>query len=82
MIRHLKIEQFEEPRRGLGSKPRRSVKIRLKGDWLEKAGFHAGQRVAVQFIESGLLQLKVNNHENKENDGGSAGGSARHDAAA
>lgn len=34
-------------------------KIRLKGNWLARAGFNHGQRVEVKFIAIGVIELRV-----------------------
>ena len=33
--------------------------IRLKGQWLQQAGFHPGARVQVTQVQSGVLELRV-----------------------
>ena len=33
--------------------------IRLKGQWLQQAGFHPGARVQVTQVQSGMLELRV-----------------------
>jgi hypothetical protein len=53
-IRTLKIEEDGDPWRG-NTKP----KIRLKGNWLARAGFNHGNRVAVKFITEGVIELRV-----------------------
>ena len=35
-----------------------SSKIRLKGQWLEQAGFRPGGRVSVKFIGPGAIELR------------------------
>lgn len=35
-----------------------SPKIRLSGQWLERAGFKSGNRVVVQISEPGILTLR------------------------
>ncbi len=40
-------------------------KIRLAGQWLERAGFKPGNRVTIQISEPGILTLKfVAEHDN------------------
>ena len=34
--------------------------LRLKGKWLEAAGFPPGQRVTLTVITSGLIELRLN----------------------
>jgi hypothetical protein len=36
-------------------------KIRLKGSWLEQAGFKAGSHVSVKSIAPGVIELRANN---------------------
>jgi hypothetical protein len=50
--RTLKIEEDGDPHYG-GIKP----KIRLRGNWLERAGFKPGTRVAVTCIAHGIIEL-------------------------
>ena len=50
--RTLKIEEDGDPFVG-GIKP----KIRLKGNWLDRAGFKAGARVTVRYIAYGIIEL-------------------------
>jgi len=35
-------------------------KIRLKGSWLEQAGFKPGNRVSVKSVAPGLIELRSN----------------------
>jgi hypothetical protein len=58
-IRRLKIEEDGDPWRG-NTKP----KIRLKGNWLARAGFRHGQRVEVKFVTEGVIELRVTAKEN------------------
>lgn len=51
-IRSLKIEM--EGDRYCGFKP----KIRLQGNWLDRAGFKAGSRVMVTCLAPGLIELR------------------------
>jgi hypothetical protein len=53
-VRTLKIEEDGDPWR-------RTVrpKIRLKGQWLERAGFRHGNHVSVKFIASGVIELRT-----------------------
>jgi hypothetical protein len=51
--RTLKIESTGDFFKG-----RVSPKIRLVGQWLERAGFKPGHRVAVQISEPGILTLR------------------------
>ena len=51
--RTLKIEEHGDPWKG-DIKP----KIRLKGNWLERAGFKHGQRVNVRCVANGILELR------------------------
>jgi len=37
----------------------RKPKIRLSGKWLEAAGFPPGQKVQVTFIDTGVMQLRI-----------------------
>ena len=53
--RTLKIEADGDPWNG-GIKP----KIRLKGIWLERAGFKPGHRVCVKSIAPGVIELRSN----------------------
>jgi hypothetical protein len=53
-IRTLQIEEDGDPWRG-NTKP----KIRLKGNWLARAGFNHGNRVEVKFITQGVIELRV-----------------------
>lgn len=52
--RTLKIEEDGDSWLG-NTKP----KIRLKGNWLARAGFNHGQHVAVKFITTGVIELRV-----------------------
>ena len=52
-MRTLKIEEHGDPWKG-DIKP----KIRLKGSWLERAGFKHGQRVNVTCVAQGILELR------------------------
>lgn len=51
--RSLKIEAEGDPWQG-GVKP----KIRLKGNWLERAGFRPGGRVKVTCVMHGVMELR------------------------
>jgi hypothetical protein len=51
-FRTLKIEEDGDPRDG-GIKP----KIRLRGNWLDRAGFKPGTRVNVTCIAYGIIKL-------------------------
>jgi hypothetical protein len=53
--RTLKIEADGD--RWKGIKP----KIRLRGDWLERAGFKPGNRVSVNCIADGVMELRSDN---------------------
>ena len=52
--RNLKIEEDGDRWRGI--KP----KIRLRGYWLERAGFKPGSRVSVNCIAPGVMELRSN----------------------
>ncbi len=52
--RSLKIESDGDPWKGL-IKP----KIRLKGHWLERAGFQPGRRVRIEFLAPGRLEMRL-----------------------
>ena len=52
--RRLKIEEDGDPWRGT-VRP----KIRLKGCWLEQAGFKQGNHVSVKFVASGVIELRT-----------------------
>jgi len=54
--RNLKIEDLTDP-----FSRRRTIRagIRLKGQWLTRAGFRPGERVAVILVEPGIMQLRV-----------------------
>jgi len=56
--RNPKIENLTDPysRRGRGAV---RAGLRLKGQWLARAGFRPGERVAVILIEPGLMHLRV-----------------------
>ncbi len=51
--RTLKIEED-----GDHWKKRIKPKIRLKGDWLERAGFKPGTLVSVQCVADGIIELR------------------------
>ena len=51
-VRLLKIEADGD--RWKGIKP----KIRLMGQWLERAGFKPGTRVSVRCLDSGVIELR------------------------
>ena len=51
-IRRLKIEEDGDPWKG-----KVSSKIRLKGCWLEQAGFKHGNFVRVRCVASGIIEL-------------------------
>ena len=51
--RSLKIEAEGDPRKG-AVKP----KIRLMGRWLERAGFKPGQRVSINLLAPGIVELR------------------------
>ena len=51
--RTLQIEEDGDPRRN-----KSKAKIRLKGKWLERAGFKPGNRVRLAFIAEGVLELR------------------------
>jgi len=53
--RTLKVEEEGDPYKG---KPK--SKIRLKGSWLERAGFKPGDRVNVNCIAQGVMELRLN----------------------
>jgi hypothetical protein len=53
-FRTLKIEEDGDPWKG-GVKP----KIRLRGNWLERAGFKPGHRVSVKSVAPGILELRT-----------------------
>ncbi len=43
----------------------RGAKLRLKGKWLQHAGFVPGQKVTVQTVPGGLLILLLPNEHSK-----------------
>ena len=51
-IRRLKIEEDGDPWKG-----KLRSKIRLKGLWLEQAGFKQGNYVRVECVAPGIIQL-------------------------
>jgi len=53
-FRTLKIEEDGDYWKG-GVKP----KIRLRGNWLERAGFRPGHRVCVKCVAPGILELRT-----------------------
>jgi hypothetical protein len=53
-FRTLKIEEDGDHWKG-GVKP----KIRLRGNWLERAGFKPGHRVSVKYVAPGILELRT-----------------------
>jgi hypothetical protein len=55
MTRSLKIEESGADYRS----GRPFSKIRIKGQWLAQAGFLAGQRVRLEVIGNGLIQLRA-----------------------
>jgi len=55
--RNLKIESSGDFWRG-----KVTPKIRLAGQWLERAGFKPGNRVVVQVSGQGTLTLQITNH--------------------
>ena len=50
--RRLKIEEEGDPWKG-----KVRSKIRLKGCWLERAGFKQGNHVSVKYVASGVIEL-------------------------
>lgn len=52
-VRTLKIEEDGDYFRG-----RIKPKIRLMGQWLERAGFKPGTRVSVRCLGSGVIELR------------------------
>ncbi len=52
--RSLKVEPLGDPWRG-----KRFAGIRLKGHWLQRAGFRPGQRVTVTISALGTIQLRA-----------------------
>ena len=57
-IRRLKIEEDGDPWKG-----KLRPKIRLKGSWLEHAGFRYGNYVRVSCVAAGILELRSCDHE-------------------
>lgn len=57
-VRALKIEEDGDPFKG-GIKP----KIRLMGQWLERAGFKPGTRVSVRCLGCGVIELRSESGE-------------------
>lgn len=60
-VRTLKIEEDGDPFKG-GIKP----KIRLVGQWLERAGFKPGTRVSVRCLGCGVIELRAESGELKD----------------
>jgi cell division inhibitor SulA len=56
--RTLKIEEDGDRWKG-----RIKPKIRLSGNWLERAGFKPGNRVAVMPISEGVIELRSENSD-------------------
>ena len=54
--RTLKIEEHGDPWKG-----KAKAKIRLCGNWLERAGFRPGSRVTVVPISPGVIELRSEN---------------------
>ena len=68
-VRRLKIEEHGDYFRG-----RIKPKIRLMGQWLERAGFKPGTRVSVRCLGSGVIELhsetsKINEPMQASSDG-------------
>ena len=57
-VRRLKIEAEGDSWKG-----RMKPKIRLTGRWLERAGFHYGQRVEVKSVADGVIELRMTVNE-------------------
>lgn len=57
-VRTLKIEED-----GDYSKGRIKPKIRLMGQWLERAGFKPGTHVSVRCLGSGVIELRSAHHQ-------------------
>lgn len=55
-MRTLRIEEHISPRQSGES---RSSKLRLKGRWLERAGFHPGAPVSVASPSPGVLEIRL-----------------------
>jgi hypothetical protein len=53
-FRTLKIEEDGDHWKG-----RVKPKIRLRGNWLERAGFKPGHRVSVKCVAPGILELRT-----------------------
>ena len=53
-FRTLKIEEDGDHWKG-----RIKPKIRLQGNWLERAGFKPGHRVSVKCVAPGILELRT-----------------------
>jgi hypothetical protein len=60
-IRNLKIEAEGDYFRG-----RIKPKLRLMGQWLERAGFRPGTRVSVRCLGSGIIELRSETAEVNE----------------
>ena len=61
MKRRLRIEEHAEPRPPFHVY--KAARIRLKGQWLKKAGFLPGSTVEVRVKDTGLLELVAINPE-------------------
>ena len=60
-VRTLKIEEDGDYNRG-----RIKPKIRLMGQWLERAGFKPGTRVSVRCLDSVVIELRSSTTEMNE----------------
>lgn len=52
-IRRLKIEEHGDPCKG-----KLKPKIRLCGNWLERAGFSPGNHISVNCVTHGVIELR------------------------
>lgn len=60
MKRKLKVEGFGEPEAPYGEPSRaRKVQVRLKGKWLQAAGFPAGRYIDLRVISPGVIEIRL-----------------------
>ena len=63
MTRALKVEEIDEPMRTRDGQPtyrtRTIPRVRLRGKWLQAAGFNPGAHLELTVISTGVIELRV-----------------------
>lgn len=63
MKRTLKIEEVSEPLRNHAGRPtygsRTVPRVRLRGKWLQAAGFNPGAHLELTVVSTGVIELRV-----------------------